>query len=133
MADLKMTPEFKETFVQMLGNLPNITAVARLLNVTVKTVTFARKKDPEFDEDVKAAIEEGYDMLEEEARRRAVDGVVEPVFFNGEQVGSVRKYSDTLLVTLLKACKPKKFNPGVQVKFGENTEKVSMTFQLGGD
>ena len=133
MAELKTTPEFKEAFIKLLGDLPNITAVSRLLGITVNNVMEARKKDPEFDQAVKDAISEGYDMIEEEARRRAVDGVLEPVFYRGEQIGDVRRYSDTLLIFLLRGCKPKKYNPGVQVKFGENNEKVSMTFNLGGD
>ena len=41
------------------------------------------------------------DRLEEEARRRAVVGVNEPVFHAGKVVGHVRKRSDTLLMFLL--------------------------------
>ncbi|WP_254240927.1 terminase [Achromobacter insolitus] len=41
--------------------------------------------------------------LEDEARRRAQEGVDEPVFYLGSQCGTVRKYSDTLLIFLLKA------------------------------
>jgi hypothetical protein len=46
------------------------------------------------------------DQLEEEARRRAVDGVLKPVFQRGRQVGRIREYSDVLLVTLLKGKRP---------------------------
>lgn len=48
--------------------------------------------------------------LEEEARRRAVDGVLEPVFGKDDTViGHRRKYSDSLLVRLLEANAPEKF------------------------
>ena len=133
MADKKTTEEFKEAFVTLLGSLPNITACCRLLNIAVQNVRIARINDPKFDEDVKAAIEEGVDMLEEEARRRAVDGVLKPVFFQGEPCGNVREYSDQLLIALLKANRPKKYNPGVNVKFGGDGDKVKMSFNLGGD
>ena len=46
------------------------------------------------------------DRLEGEADRRAVDGVLEPVFHRGEQVGTVRKYSDRLLIARLRKLDP---------------------------
>ena len=55
-------------------------------------------------------------MLEAEARRRAAIGVDEPVFYKGKVVGHIRKYSDNLLMFLLKAHWPEKFrdNYGVE-------------------
>lgn len=68
------------------------------------------KKDAEFAELVEYAHKElGADVLEAEARRRAVDGVAEPVFYQGTQVGTVQKYSDTLLMFLLKSRKPEAY------------------------
>lgn len=55
------------------------------------------------------AIENAVDIMELEARRRAVKGTDKPVFQRGEQVGTIREYSDTLLMFLLKANKPEKF------------------------
>jgi hypothetical protein len=49
------------------------------------------------------------DRLEAEADRRAVDGVLEPVFYKGVEVGTVRKYSDRLLITRLRAEMPEKY------------------------
>ena len=49
------------------------------------------------------------DTLEMEARRRASLGVEEPVYYQGQVVGYVRKYSDVLLMFLLKAQRPEKF------------------------
>lgn len=47
------------------------------------------------------------ERMENEARRRAVEGTLRPVFHGGAQVGEVREYSDTLLIFLLKAHDPK--------------------------
>ena len=47
-----------------------------------------------------------------EAHRRAVKGVDEPVFWKGEIAGHVRKYSDRLLETLLRAHDPAKYGNG---------------------
>jgi hypothetical protein len=49
------------------------------------------------------------DALEREARRRAVEGVNEPVFYKGQICGHVRKYSDHLLMFLLRAAVPSKY------------------------
>ena len=140
MAEKKTTEEFKEAFVGMLGQVPNITAVCRLMNITTDNVLKARKKDPDFDKKVLNAIDEGYDTLEEEARRRAVDGVVEPVFYKGELIVSkggvpagIRKYSDQLLIFLLKGYRPKKFNPGAKLQLDTGGKKVSMVFNIGED
>lgn len=40
---------------------------------------------------------------------RAVEGVLEPVYQRGEQVGTVRRYRDTLLIFLLKGNQASKF------------------------
>ena len=64
------------------------------------------KKDKRFAELHAQATEDAIDVLEQEAKRRAVDGWDEPVYQKGEEVGKVRKYSDNLLITLLKGKKP---------------------------
>jgi hypothetical protein len=133
MSDKKLTPEFKEALLGMLAELPNITVVCKLMGIHFSNFYRAREKDPNFDQGVKEAMEQGYDLIEEEARRRAVDGVLEPVFYRGEEVGAIRKYSDQLLITLLKGYKPRKFAPGVKITAGTDGEKVSMVFNLGGD
>lgn len=56
------------------------------------------------------------DLLEEEAWRRALDGTEEPVYHQGMQVGSVTRYSDTLLVQLLRGYMPEKYGTKIGVK-----------------
>jgi hypothetical protein len=64
------------------------------------------EKDTRFAALYAEAQEDAIDLLEAEARRRAVEGWVEPVYQKGGKVGEVRKFSDTLLVLKLKAKKP---------------------------
>lgn len=47
--------------------------------------------------------------LEDEAVRRASEGLRKPVWYKGKVVGYETEYSDTLLITLLKANNPDKF------------------------
>lgn len=60
-----------------------------------------------------AAFEQAKDRaaqsLEDEAVRRAHQGVLEPKFWQGEMCGHVRVYSDTLLMFLLKGMRPDKY------------------------
>ena len=56
------------------------------------------------------ALEEAADRLEMEAFRRAVEGIGEDRFFKGDVVGRVTRYSDRLLMFLLKARRPDRFD-----------------------
>jgi hypothetical protein len=49
------------------------------------------------------------DNLQDQALERAVAGWVEPVFYRGRQCGTIRHYSDRLLMLMLKASKPEKY------------------------
>jgi hypothetical protein len=62
-----------------------------------------------------AAIEAGQ-TLEDEAVRRAVEGIRRPLFYHGKRVkgGAQREYSDTLLLALLKAKKPRDYKERVE-------------------
>ena len=84
------------------------------------------KKNPEFLERVKAAQEEAAELLEEEALRRAKDGWEEPVWFQGAQVGTVRKFSDSLAMFLLKGSKPDKYRERQEHHHTGLPEKVTV-------
>lgn len=49
------------------------------------------------------------DMLEAAAIKRAKDGVLEPVFYQGVKCGAIRKYSDGLMMGLLKSFKSEEY------------------------
>ena len=92
-----------------LAETGNITAAALLAKIDRTTHYAWLAKDPEYAEAVPVAFEMAADKLEEEARRRAVTGVKEPVFYQGDECGTVRKYSDTLLIFLMKGANPEKY------------------------
>ncbi|MGB8273643.1 MAG: terminase, partial [Alphaproteobacteria bacterium] len=75
-----------------------------------------RTKDKAFNQQVLDAMEAGTDVLEDEARRRAVDGVRKPVYQGGKRVGYVQEYSDVLLIFLLKARRPDKYRDRFEAK-----------------
>ncbi len=54
--------------------------------------------------------EEAAQVLEDEAVRRAYEGNLEPVFYEGEVAEYVLKYSDALLMFLLRGLRAKRYN-----------------------
>jgi hypothetical protein len=60
-----------------------------------------RNSDQEFAAAWASALEQGTDLLEDEARNRAVEGTEKPVFYKGEVCGSIVEKSDFLLYKTL--------------------------------
>ena len=73
-------------------------------------------QDAAYAEAFAEAREEACEALESEARRRAVAGVRKPVYYQGDVVGMVREYSDTLLIFLMKAAMPEKYRDNVKTE-----------------
>jgi hypothetical protein len=75
------------------------------------------KQDAAYREAFAVAKEEVADLLEAEAFRRAVHGWDEPVgWYKGKAGGVMRRYSDTLLIVLLKALRPNRYKERVEMR-----------------
>jgi hypothetical protein len=111
--DIELEPRAR--FLAKLAAGYSIAAACRAERIGRRTAYDWRERDEDFAKAWDAAIEEGSDILEDEARRRAHDGVTKPVYQGGALVGVVREYSDTLLIFLLKARRPQKFRDNVKV------------------
>ena len=71
------------------------------------------KEDADFAERVEGTREQAADRMEAEADRRAVEGFDKPVFFKGQQCGTIRQYSDLLLIFRLKSLRPDQYRENV--------------------
>lgn len=111
-----MTPKkaWKPRFLEHLRGCANVSRSAREAGVSRKTVYKERDNSETFREAWDDAIEEGLDYLEEEARRRAFEGTLKPVFYKGDEVGYVREFSDTLTIFLLKGRRPEIYGDRVK-------------------
>ena len=105
----KLTPAKSGQFLKALTETCNVTEAARQIGMSRRAMYDKRDADTEFAEAWDNAVEQGIDTLEFEARRRAYEGVAEPVFHRGEECGHVRRYSDTLLMFLLRSHRPEKY------------------------
>lgn len=102
----------RSAFLESLALHGNVTQAAHHAGLGRWKVYELRKQDAEFAREWEEALRESEDRLEAEAVRRAVDGVEEPYFYQGEQRGASRKYSDQLLMFLLKSRRPDRFAVG---------------------
>jgi hypothetical protein len=98
-----------EVFLHEFARLPNRTEALATAKLAPEELAKRLRDDPDFSRAFLDACELGYDVLEDAAVHRAVKGWDEPVFDmrRGIEIGSVRKYSDTLLLALLKANRKK--------------------------
>lgn len=104
----KWCPEVRDIFLEELRRTGHIYHACRVAGVSYRTMKRYRAggelADPEFEESYEQAMGDYIGMLKSEAQKRAVEGWVErPVVDkDGNVVGEVRKFSDALLITLLK-------------------------------
>jgi hypothetical protein len=129
---------WEKKFLAALRLTGNHSAACRAAKIDRTTPYKARAEDPAFAAAYDDALAEACDGLELEARRRAHDGVDEPVIYQGQLCGAwvdpagavvardtpgaklvpltVKKYSDALLLALLKAHRPERFKDNVKME-----------------
>jgi hypothetical protein len=131
-------PAWVGPFITALATTGNVTLAAQAAGISRKTANERRRNDVAFAALMQDAMDEAADLLEAEVRRRAVEGVQEPVYgrryqiHNGRsqqisdgKVGEVTKYSDTLLIFYLKGQRPEKFKDGHQQ---EHTGEITIKY-----
>lgn len=124
----KRTPKKEAEFLYLLSAGYSVAAAANQIGIGRQTAYVWRAGDPDLADRWSAAIETGTDILEDEARRRALEGVAEPIHYQGKLVTTVQKYSDTLLIFLLKGRRPDKFAERSKVEHsGRITSRVDLS------
>jgi hypothetical protein len=104
---------WRPRFFKALAMSCSITSALKAARVSYNTMRAHERSDPEFASQLKEAQEEGAQLLHAVAFRDALEGVVEPVFWQGIPVGHIRKYDNRLRIELLRAHMPKTFKtPG---------------------
>ena len=116
MKRLKLTRERQERFLRALAETGIVSAAVEIAGTSRTRVYELRKRNPGFAAAWGEAEERAADALEAEAWRRAVAGVPEPIVSAGKVVRdddgrpiAIRRYSDALMIALLKARRPERF------------------------
>jgi hypothetical protein len=119
------------SFLAAFASVGNISDAAKIAGVGRRT-HYEWMEDPEYRLAFREACAQAADGLEREARRRAMVGVDEPVFYKGAICGYVRKYSDGLLQVLLRAYRPRRFRENLKIEQSgrlkvENEHRIDMS------
>jgi hypothetical protein len=105
----------RERFLSAYAQCGNMSAAAKAARINRTTVYQWEEHDPEFALAFRQAGIQATEVLEKEAWRRAKDGIAEPVYQHGKQVGTIQRYSDQLLMFLLRARAPERYRDRVDV------------------
>jgi hypothetical protein len=123
------TDDDRQAYLDALSRCGTMSAAARFAHVSPPTVKRWRE-DPAFAEAEADAREAFADTLEEEAVRRARDGVEKAVWFKGNIVGSEHQYSDALLAKLLDGHRADRYKQRVQNELtGPNGQELTASPQ----
>jgi hypothetical protein len=115
---------WRPRFLKALALSCSFTEALRAAGVCYNTVRAHERNDPEFASQLKAAEEEGAQLLHDICFKAALEGEVEPVYWQGQMVGQIRKYDNRLRIEMLRAHMPKVFKtPGSKVAI--NSGQVS--------
>src|SRR5204862_7540470 len=102
-----LTPQEKQKFLKkLLSSLGNVSKAAQSISISRNTAYEHKKADTDFAaawDDIQDAVA---DAMEQELIRRSTKGYIEPVYYKGEIVGKIRKFSDRLLEFGLKGKRP---------------------------
>ncbi len=111
-----MTTKKRQAFMRMLADTGCVKDACAAGGISRDLAYKLRKRDESFAAEWAEALEEAVDALETEARRRAMDGVGEDVYHDGRPVGVKTRYSDVLLIFLLKGARPEKYRERSEVQ-----------------
>jgi hypothetical protein len=125
MATRRQSGHLKKAFLEAYRETGNIRSACTAAGVGRSTIYKWQEHDGAFHAAFGQAQVEAVEALEAEAYRRGVTGVEEPVIAAGRGVvGTVRKYSDTLLIFLLKGAAPAKYRERYEPAAAGEREEV---------
>jgi hypothetical protein len=107
--------DWKPAFLKALADTGNVKLACYKASIGRAAAYHAYHRSEEFAKLWDQAIEDSVDMLEAEARRRAV-GFDVPVYYKGQTVGAIKQYSDVLMIVLLKGHRPEKYRDNYDIE-----------------
>lgn len=123
-------------FLSVLSDTGIVRTACEAAKIARSAAYEAREKDGIFAQAWDDAREMAADLLVEEARRRAYIGDLEPVGFHKGVPGAyVRRYSDTLLIFLIKGARPNEYRDNVKAEIEGNLglHVIEAPMKLGRD
>jgi hypothetical protein len=109
------TPEKDQEFIDLIASGSTVVDACKGVGYGYTQAYEYRKQDEAFDAAWTDADEAAVQRMEKEADRRAIIGVEKPVWYQGQEVGTIREFSDTLLIFRLKAKRPDVYRDRAEV------------------
>lgn len=106
MSKSSRTTAADDIFFDAISNGMTVARAADKAGYSLSTVYYHKKEDLSFADRWDIARETAIQIMEEEADRRAIQGIDKPVYYLGQLVDTVKEYSDQLLIFRLKAMRP---------------------------
>lgn len=119
------TDRTRDRFLRWYSQSGNVTYAAKRAGVERSAVYKWQEADDQFAAAFREADLKATEVLEREAWRRANDGVAEPVYQHGKLVGTIQRYSDNLLMFLLRARAPERYRDRVDVSVAPIIKSVA--------
>jgi hypothetical protein len=123
-----------KAFLEVYRATASVSRAARAAKIRRESHYKLLERSPSYRKIFAAAGIEAAQILEDEAVRRAVEGVKRPVLYHGELVKVHGKrliefeYSDSLLLALLRAKKPHEYKDRVEHGLDDATQKQAKRF-----
>lgn len=115
-ARARYTLTWRPRFLATLALSRSQIMASKAAKVSHVTARRHRREDRDFDAQCIAAEEHAVELIHDVAMRRALEGDCEPIFWQGIQVGHIRKYDSRLQIEMLRAHMPDRFKaPGSKV------------------
>jgi hypothetical protein len=132
----KLQKAKQEKFLDALYEMGTIERAATVIKIARKTVYNWIHADKAFASKMEKLLPQAKQnylgVLEQEAHRRAVEGIDKPVYYKGDLVDTVKEYSDTLLIVLLKGNAPEKYRDRQEIT-GANGGPVQLQWVEDGN
>ncbi len=105
------TADRQAGFIQALAATASVAAAAKSVGMGVSSAYELRTRGDaeEFREAWQLALDHAVQNLADAALDRAINGVANPIFFKGEQIGERRVYNERLTMFLLRMRDPERF------------------------
>jgi hypothetical protein len=114
---------WRPRFLECLSMATGVVFAAKAARVSYNTFRLHQRNDPEFAEQVREVEAQGAELLHYACFQRAVEGNLEPIYFQGKVVGNVRKFDTRLQIEFLRAHLPELFRmpgaPQVNINSGQ--------------
>ena len=107
------SPERQIAFIEKLADCGSVIAAAKHVGMNRESARRLRRRPcgRAFRDAWDAALDCGYAEVEEGAMERSKNGVVRPIFYQGEQVGEWRHHDERLTMFLLRFRRRHRFGP----------------------